>query len=529
MPVKSVPRSEEQLRAQRAFAESIVRRLRDAGFVAYFAGGCVRDQLLGRTPVDFDVATNAPPDRVRALFPRGQTQEVGSAFGVVLIRPPRRSGLQPVEVATFRREFEYRDGRHPDRVEFTDAKTDAQRRDFTINGLFYDPIKGRVIDHVDGQEDLRRGIVRAIGNPDKRFDEDKLRMLRAVRIAAALNFRIDPETAQAIRRHAHELVQVSAERIADELRRMLVHPTRARAVELCHECGLLAVIVPELSPILPPAEFARAAAPEFSAEAPDNGGTRAAEANEPTPSGCGAVAHSGNAESRTAWEHTLHTLDALGRDPRTCERFPGLAAETAVSFSTAMAGLLYEVRDRCDVAALGRRLRFSNDEIRAIRWLLLKVPLVLAAPSVVHPPGAAQARETHEGSTPSTSTSGTRVELADLRIVLADEKAEDLLQLLWAVEQARTGAAAAWNACLDLLRSYTQRPLLPPPLITGDDLRALGYRPGPAFARALEAARRAQLNEHIADRDAALRIARSVLEDARAAGTEGQVANGGDR
>lgn len=506
MPEKSDPVSEKRLREQRAFAESIVRRLRNAGFEAYFAGGCVRDELLGRPPVDFDVATSAPPERVRELFTARRTQEVGSAFGVVLVRPPRRSGLKPVEVATFREEFGYSDGRHPDRIRFSDARTDAQRRDFTINGLFYDPLQDRVIDYVGGLEDLRRGIVRAIGDPEARFSEDKLRMLRAVRFAAVLNFRIDSATERAIRHHAGELVQVSAERIADELRRMLVHPARARAVALCQRCGLLVVILPELSPILPPpTDDLRAT----SAERAGNGVHEFTAGPRPAaPEAEGTSARSRNARSQTAWERTLRTLDALGQAPRTRERHAGTEAETAVQFPTAMAGLLYEVRERCDVEGLGRRLRFSNDEIRAIRWLLCTLPVAVQAPQVLSSPERAQG----DGSV-AASAKGKPVELADLRMILGDENAEALLQLLWAIEHARTGTSPAWEACVELLRRYSRRPLLPPPLINGDDLRALGYRPGPAFARALEAARRAQLNEQIADRDAALRIACAALDD----------------
>ena len=196
-------------------ATAVVRRLREAGHVAYFAGGCVRDLLLGQTPKDYDVATDAPPDRVRQLF--RNTQAVGAAFGVILVR----LGKSTVEVATFRTDGTYTDGRRPDTVIFATAEQDAQRRDFTINGLFLDPLDGdRVIDHVGGRADLDAKLIRAIGNPDERFAEDHLRLLRAVRFAARLGFEIEPETADAIRHHAGELVRVSPERVAEELRRM---------------------------------------------------------------------------------------------------------------------------------------------------------------------------------------------------------------------------------------------------------------------------------------------------------------------
>jgi len=215
---------------------AVLRRLRDAGHVAYFAGGCVRDLLLGRTPTDYDVATDAPPARVRKLF--SNTQAVGAAFGVILVRI---RGSQ-IEVATFRAEAGYADGRHPSQVHFTTAQHDAQRRDFTINGLFLDPISDQVIDYVGGQADLQAKTVRAIGDPLERFEEDHLRMLRAVRFAARLGFSIAPETEKAIRDHAKYLTRISPERIAAELRIMLTPTSRAQAYRLLNDLGLLELI-----------------------------------------------------------------------------------------------------------------------------------------------------------------------------------------------------------------------------------------------------------------------------------------------
>jgi poly(A) polymerase len=217
-------------------ALAIVRRLREAGHVAYFAGGCVRDTLLGLEPKDYDVATDAPPQRVRGLFT--STQAVGAAFGVILVRQRRSQ----VEVATFRADLEYRDGRRPEGVRFTTAEEDARRRDFTINGLFLDPVENRVIDYVGGQEDLKNRLLRAIGNPDERFAEDHLRLLRAVRFAARFNLSIEPATDGAIARHAPHLARISPERIAEELRLMLTPPTRARAWALLRRYALDAVV-----------------------------------------------------------------------------------------------------------------------------------------------------------------------------------------------------------------------------------------------------------------------------------------------
>src|SRR6185312_6460529 len=181
----------------------VLKRLRDAGYVAYFAGGCVRDLLLGIEPKDFDVATDAPPDRVRQIFRNAQA--VGAAFGVILVR----QGGSQIEVATFRAEAGYDDGRHPTVVRFTTAQNDAQRRDFTINGLFYDPVTEEVIDYVGGQEDIKARTVRAIGEAAARFDEDSLRLLRAVRFSARLGFKIDSTTAAAIKQHAPQLKRIS--------------------------------------------------------------------------------------------------------------------------------------------------------------------------------------------------------------------------------------------------------------------------------------------------------------------------------
>ncbi|HVU86551.1 MAG TPA: CCA tRNA nucleotidyltransferase, partial [Pirellulales bacterium] len=230
--------------AQRELALRVLRRLREAGYQALWAGGCVRDQLLGRTPKDYDVATNATPEQIRALFGRRHTLAIGAAFGVVAVLGPKHVGM--VEVTTFRRDAQYSDGRHPDAVIFTTAEEDAQRRDFTINGLFYDPVEDRVIDYVGGQADLERRVVRAIGDPRARFTEDKLRMVRAVRFAAGFDFAVDPPTRAAIDEMADTISVVSPERVAQEMRKMLVDPSRAGAVELLRNTRLLSVLLPEV-------------------------------------------------------------------------------------------------------------------------------------------------------------------------------------------------------------------------------------------------------------------------------------------
>ncbi len=222
--------------AEAEAAVSIVRELRARGFVALLAGGCVRDLLLGATPKDFDVATNAVPAEITRLF--RPTRLVGQAFGVVLVK---RRGTW-IEVATFRSDGAYSDGRHPDSVTFTDARHDAQRRDFTINGMFLDPLTGSLLDYVGGAEDLKAKRIRCIGEPRARFAEDYLRMLRAVRFAARLDFEIEPETMRAIQAWAASLRKIAPERIREELEKMLGHPRRARAFELLRDSGVLPFI-----------------------------------------------------------------------------------------------------------------------------------------------------------------------------------------------------------------------------------------------------------------------------------------------
>lgn len=226
----------------RRFAVEVVTTLRAAGYEALWAGGCVRDALMGRAPTDYDVATSATPEQIRNTFGHRRTLAIGAAFGVITVVGPPGAG--DVQVATFRAEAGYSDGRHPDHVSYTTAETDARRRDFTINGLFLDPLTGTVFDYVGGQEDLKRRLVRAIGDPGERIGEDKLRMLRAVRFATTLGFELDPETLTAIQQRADEIHAVSGERIAEEMRKLLVHADRRRGVELLARARLLLEILP---------------------------------------------------------------------------------------------------------------------------------------------------------------------------------------------------------------------------------------------------------------------------------------------
>jgi poly(A) polymerase len=231
----------------RSFAIEVVQQLNRAGYTAYWAGGCVRDLLLGIDPADFDIATSATPDQIRRTFGFGRTLPVGAAFGVIIVLSPDRQ--TQVEVATFRTDSGYSDGRRPDSVFFSTPEMDAQRRDFTINGMFYDPVNQRVIDYVGGQQDLQHSILRAIGDPHARIREDKLRMLRAVRIAARYGFEIQDETYRAIQRHALETSSVSGERLAVELRKTLETRAASWAVAAWADTQLLQVLIPEVAAV----------------------------------------------------------------------------------------------------------------------------------------------------------------------------------------------------------------------------------------------------------------------------------------
>jgi tRNA nucleotidyltransferase/poly(A) polymerase len=254
--------------AAREFAATVVSRLREAGHETYWAGGCVRDELLGRTPADYDVATAARPEEVRTLFGRGRTLAIGASFGVITVLGPRPAGQ--VEVATFRADAAYTDGRHPAGVTFCSAREDAQRRDFTINGLFLDPHTGEVHDFVGGRADLADGIVRAIGVPALRFGEDHLRMLRAIRFTAFFGFALESETRAAIERMAHLVAGVSPERIAAELRAMVSRPGRRQALELLLDTGLAREVLHEVAPpIVDESAWRRAAGIVAAFDEPD--------------------------------------------------------------------------------------------------------------------------------------------------------------------------------------------------------------------------------------------------------------------
>jgi len=310
----------------REFAVSVVEQLQQADYQAYWAGGCVRDKFLGIEPKDYDVATNAVPDQIQEVFAQRKTLAIGASFGVITVLGPRSAGQ--IDVATFRQDAQYSDGRHPDHVTFTSAQEDASRRDFTINGMFFDPLKDQLIDYVDGQADLEQKVIRAIGNPQLRFAEDKLRILRAVRFAATLDFQIETETRSAIEQFSSQLQVVSAERITAEMERMLTQANRQAAVQLLHETGLLAIIFPE-----------------------------------------GETSSSDFAE-------------------RLAVGLQGLALLKTADFSTALALLwsqLVSNAGRAETEAMTRRLKLSNPQIKSILWMLGQEPQIVAADKIEWP------------------------------------------------------------------------------------------------------------------------------------------------
>jgi poly(A) polymerase len=452
---------------KREFALDVVRRLRDAGHAALWAGGCVRDLLLGIPPKDYDVATDAMPQQVVELFGRRRTQAVGAIFGVVLVRGPKRAG--PVEVATFRTDGSYLDGRRPESVEFSTPEEDAKRRDFTINGMFYDPVEKRVHDFVGGERDLSAGVVRAIGDPHDRMREDKLRMLRAVRFAATLDFELDAATADAIREMAPEMLVVSAERVAQELRRMLTDRHRMRAMKLARDTGLLQVLLPELRPIIGEADsVGRLSKPPV--EAMPSGGTDGLE-SRPTQS----------EDISDEWKVTLHMLQLLqepGFALAAAVLLQGVSPDPSAPEARASTGADDAAVAEC-AGRICRRFRMSNEETDEITWLLERRHAV----------------DDVETQRPS-----------QLKRLLIAAHFHDLLAFARAERLARNVDLRPVLFCEDYLASTPEEEINPPELITGEDLIRQGLSPGPRFRELLTAVRDAQLDGEISTREEAVAL-----------------------
>jgi len=428
----------------RELANFICDVLRNAGFQAFLVGGCVRDILLKREPADYDVATNATPDEVLKLFPEGVT--VGAQFGVILIP---RDGMK-VEVATFRSDIGYSDGRRPDRVEFADSpEADVQRRDFTINGLLMRHDTGEVLDFVRGQEDLRAGILRAIGMPELRFAEDKLRMLRAVRFAARFGYEIEHQTFAAIRKHASEVKQVSSERIREELTKLLTEGAARAGFELLELCWLLPIVLPEIAALKGVQQ-----PPQYHPEG--DVWIHTLLMLEGLPAGTSPT---------LAWGVLLHDVGKPATFRSAKETGDRIRFDGHVEVGL---GLAREI--------LGR-LRFSNDDTEQILSLV----------------------EHH-----MRFKDVARMRPATLkRFVRLPKFAEHLaLHRLDCLSSNRN--LEAYEYVQEFLRSTPAEAVRPPKLVTGDDVLELGFKPGPLIGKILVTLEEAQLNGELSTKDEAM-------------------------
>ena len=441
-------------------AAEIVRELRARGHQAYFAGGCVRDLLLDREPADYDVATDATPQQVMEIFP--QTFAVGMQFGVVLVpgeETDRKDEVlaqasrskSTVEVATFRSDVSYSDGRHPDEVRFSKSpREDVERRDFTLNGMMLDPATDEVLDFVGGRADLTAGIVRAIGDPERRFSEDKLRMLRAVRFAARFGYKIEPATFAAIQQLAPQIHQVSQERVREELTKMLTEGRAQRAFQLLDESGLLAQVLPEISAMKGVEQ-----PPQYHPEGDVFVHTLLLLAKLQAGS-------SGSISKTLAWGALLHDVGK----PSTFRVAPDrIRFDGHVEIGVKMA------------AEICRRLRFSNDETDQILALVdnhMRFGDVL------------------------------RMKESTLKKFLRLPQFDEHLELHRIDCLSSHGLLDAYDYAREKLHSLPPEAIRPKPLVTGRDLIEAGYEPGPRFKEILSAVEDAQLEGRLTSRDAAM-------------------------
>ncbi len=454
------------------FAISVVRTLRDHGHQAYLVGGCVRDLLLGRDPADYDVTTDATPAEVMRIFP--ETYAVGAQFGVVLVPVPKQpnEGSDPsiqagtlaqdyintdhskanvVEVATFRSDIGYSDGRHPDQVRFSNSpREDVERRDFTINGLLLDPISNQVLDYVGGRKDLEAHIIRTIGDPERRFAEDKLRMLRAVRFAARFDYAIEPQTFAAIQRCAHEIHLVSRERVRDELTKMLTEGHARRAFLLLDETSLLPEVLPEISAMKGVEQ-----PPQFHPEGDVFVHTLLLLDKLPHP-----------CPKTLAWGALLHDV---GKPPTFRVAPDRIRFDGHVEVGVKMA------EEIC------RRLRFSNEDTEQIMAL------------VANHMRFADVQKMKEST---------------LKRFMRMPRFPEHLQLHWLDCQSSHEDLTQYQFVREKLAQTPPENIRPKPLITGSDLIAAGYEPGPRFKEILSAVEDSQLEGRLADRDAAIQYVR---------------------
>ena len=427
-------------------ARKIAERLRDRGHIAYFAGGCVRDMVRGLTPKDYDIATDARPENVQALFSR--TYAVGAHFGVIIVL---EDGFQ-FEVATFRSDEAYIDGRHPSAVQFSSPEEDARRRDFTINGMFLDPASNKVIDLVGGQADIGAKLVRAIGEPAQRLAEDRLRMLRAVRFATALDYQIDERTWDALVASASSINQISGERIRDEVVRIFLSSNRVRGWDLLDASGLMSAILPELQAmkgVLQPEQF--------------------------HPEG-------------DVFVHTRLMLSLLPDIVSVPLVFAVLFHDVAkpVTARVDEAGRIrFNEHDRIGAEmteAIMRRLRFSGAEIQATVEMVRQHMVFKDTP---------------------------KMRIAKLKRFMARPTFDEELELHRVDCQSSHRMLDNYEFLLRKREEFANEPIIPPPLVRGDDLIAFGLKPGPKFGEILEAVETRQLEGKLRTRDEALNWVKS--------------------
>jgi len=431
----------------RESAISIVSVLRAAGHEAYFAGGCVRDRLLGKIPGDYDIATSARPEQVEALFDR--TVAVGRQFGIIVVCLDDAD----FEVATFRSDGPYRDGRHPESVRCATIHEDAARRDFTINAMFEDPLNDRTIDLVGGRADLEKRLVRAVGDPRSRFGEDRLRMLRAVRFAARFGFQLEPATEAAIREDAQHLDEVSAERIGEETIKMLTEGAARRAFELMDTTGLLEVVLPEMAPL-----------------------KGCLQSRDYHPEG-------------DVFVHTLTCISHLRKGSTPTLALGVLLHDIAKPPCAKTVGERHTFYGHCELGVelalrICRRLRYSNAWAERVAFLVAQ-HLRHCAASEMKP--------------------------ATLKRFLRQDGIGELLELARIDALSSNGDLSHYRFCMEKLAELPPRELRPERLVTGHDLIALGHTPGPEFADVLRAIEDAQLAGVISTREDGLALARRLL------------------
>ncbi|MBX9742553.1 MAG: CCA tRNA nucleotidyltransferase [Chthoniobacterales bacterium] len=432
-------------------AYNVLKKLREVGHEAFFAGGCVRDHLLGLEPHDYDIATNALPEEIEKLFPR--TIPVGAQFGVVIVLEKSEEKKEvEIQVATFRHDGTYQDGRHPAEVTFTNAEEDAKRRDFTINGLFYDPITKTVFDYVHGREDLDQKIICAIGNPLKRFQEDKLRLLRAIRFATTLDFKIEPMTWKALCQMAPEILCVSAERIRDELQKIFLSPQRLRGFDLLDQSGLLKKILPEIENLKGCEQ-----PPQFHPEGDVFVHTRLMLSMLPKKVSLSLV------------------LSVLFHDI-------GKPATRKVNEAGKMSFYGHDQLGATMAQRLLQRLRFSNDLIDRV---VPSVRLHMSFKDV------------------------TQMRLSTLRRMMARPTFEEELELHRVDCASSHGMLDNYELLQQKKEEFAATPLIPTPLVTGQDLIDLGMQPGPKFGKILTRVKDAQLENLITTKEEALEFIRA--------------------